>query len=110
MSLHIELEAVPLESDTDGVVRVVKTRVTLDTIVYAFQEGLSAEEISEQYPAVPLGIVYSTIGYYLTHQSLVQSYLESREDAAQTTRVRNETRVSLPGILARLLARRQKSG
>ena len=58
---------IPLKTDKDGVIRVSKTRVTLDTIVTAFLEGLTAEEISVQYPVVPLADVYSVIGYYL-HQ------------------------------------------
>ena len=52
MSLTIDAEPVPLQADADGVVRVGGTRVTLDTIVVAFQQGATAEEIAEQYPAV----------------------------------------------------------
>ncbi len=56
-------EVLPLKTDKDGVIRVSKTRVTLDTIVTAFLEGLTAEEIAAQYPVVPLADVYSVIGY-----------------------------------------------
>lgn len=34
-------------ADADGVVRVGGTRVTLDTIVFAFEEGATAEEITQ---------------------------------------------------------------
>ena len=41
-------ERVPIHTDADGVVRVAGTRVTLDTIVAAFDAGAAAEEIAEQ--------------------------------------------------------------
>ena len=43
MSLSIAVEPLPLSKDADGVVRVGGTRVTLDTLVEAFHEGLTAE-------------------------------------------------------------------
>lgn len=38
--------------------RVAKARVTLDTVVTAFLEGCTAEEISEQYPSLELSDIY----------------------------------------------------
>jgi uncharacterized protein (DUF433 family) len=55
------IERVPIHTDADGVVRVAGTRVTLDTIVAAFDAGASAEEIAQQYSSVPLPDVYSVI-------------------------------------------------
>ena len=43
MALTIEPAPVPLRTDADGVVRVGRTRVTLDTVVAAFEEGATAE-------------------------------------------------------------------
>jgi hypothetical protein len=42
------IERVPIHTDGDGVVRVAGTRVTLDTIVAAFDAGATAEEIAQQ--------------------------------------------------------------
>jgi len=50
MSLPITQEAAPLTTDPAGLVRVRGSRVTLDTVVYAFREGASAEEIACRYP------------------------------------------------------------
>ena len=72
------IEAIPLETDTDGVIRISKTRVTLDTIVQAFTDGATAEEIAQQYPPVPLADIYSVIGYYLRHSEEVEAYLDQR--------------------------------
>ncbi len=43
-------ETVPLVRDADGVIRVGKTRVTLDTVVSAFLDGATAEEINYNIP------------------------------------------------------------
>jgi len=39
MALVIAAEPVPLETDAEGVARVGRTRVTLDTVVDAFLSG-----------------------------------------------------------------------
>ena len=75
-------QTIPLKMNKDGVILVSKTRVTLDTIIAAFSEGASAEEISYQYPSVPLGDIYSVIGYYLRKKKQVDIYLKRREKLA----------------------------
>lgn len=97
----------PLKMDKDGVIRVSKTRVTLDTIVSAFLEGLTAEEIAVQYPVVPLADVYSIIGYYLRQKKKVDTYLARREKIAEKVRKQNESRFNQSGIRKRLLARKK---
>ena len=54
VTLMIAAEPIPLEADGEGVVRVGGTRVTLDTVVAAFNEGATAEEIVYQYPSLDL--------------------------------------------------------
>jgi len=98
---------IPLRKDKDGVMRVGKTRVTLDTIVAAFTEGATAEEIAYQYPSVPLADIYSIIGYYLHQKKEVDSYLKRRAKFAQEVRKLNEARYNTSGIRERLLARRK---
>ena len=97
----------PLKTDKDGVIRVSKTRVTLDTIVTAFLEGLTAEEIAVQYPVVPLADVYSVIGYYLHQKKKVDAYLARREKIAAKVRRQNEARFHQSPIRERLLARKK---
>lgn len=104
--IAITSEPIPLRVDTDGVVRVGNTRVTLDTIVLAFQEGLSAEEIVQQYPTLDLGDVYAVISYYLKRRSEVDSYLAERQSEAEEIRRQNEARSGTLEIRKRLLARR----
>jgi len=106
MTLVITTEPIPLETDADGVVRVGGTRVTLDTIVAAFNEGATAEEIVYQYPSLHLADVYAVISYYLRRRSEVETYLRQRQQQAAYTRKQNEARFDPHGVRDRLLARR----
>ena len=54
---------IPLNVSPDGVIRVGQTRVTLDTVVEAFADGATAEEIVQQYPTLKLADVYLVLGY-----------------------------------------------
>jgi uncharacterized protein (DUF433 family) len=101
------IERVPIHTDADGVVRVAGTRVTLDTIVGAFEAGATAEEVAQQYPTVPLVDVYSVITYYLRHKSEVDAYLKERNVLAERVREEVERRFPSTGIRERLLARRK---
>lgn len=98
-------EIVPIKLNKDGVFLVSKTRVTLDTIVGAFNDGATAEEIAYQYPSVPLADIYSVIGYYLRQKKQVDAYLKRREKQAKEVRKLNEERFNSSGIRERLLAR-----
>jgi uncharacterized protein (DUF433 family) len=106
MTLLVKAQPIPLETDADGVVRVAGTRVTLDTIVAAFSEGATAEEIVYQYPSLHLADVYAVIGYYLRHRPDVEVYLRQRQQQAEEVREQNEARFGPRGVCDRLLARR----
>jgi uncharacterized protein (DUF433 family) len=110
MSLILASEPISLQADSDGVVRVGNTRITLDTVVYAFREGATAEEIVQQYPSLQLGDVYFVLGYYLKRQGDVDSYLREREQKAAQVRLENETRFDPNGVRDRLLARQARQG
>ncbi|MBX2998375.1 MAG: DUF433 domain-containing protein [Caldilineaceae bacterium] len=83
------------------------TRVPLDTVVDAFVNGATPEEISYQYPSLLLADIYAVLGYYLSHQSEVETYLAGRRQKAEEIRQQNETQFPPEGIRARLLARQQ---
>lgn len=106
MTLTIVTESVPLQVDPDGVVRIGGTRVTLDTVVTAFDQGATAEEIAQRYPSLDLADVYAVIGYCLRYRGEVDTYLRERQRLAGDVRRQNEARFGNYGIRARLLARR----
>jgi uncharacterized protein (DUF433 family) len=109
MTLAIAFETAPIETDPQGVVRVAKTRVTLDTVVTAFLEGCTPEEIGEQYPSLQLSDVYLVIGYYLRHRDEVHTYLTERQSQANIIQQEVEQRFSPIGVRDRLLARHNQS-
>jgi hypothetical protein len=100
-------EPLPLEKGSDGVIRVGGTRVTLETIWAAFQDGATAEQIVQQYPSLSLADAYQAIGYCLRDRSLVGAYLTDRSGIREEIRSLNESRWSPEGVRARLLARRR---
>lgn len=110
MTLLIEIEPVPLVADADGVVRVGNTRVTLDTVVAAFLEGATAEEIVHQYPSLHLADVYAVIAYYLRRRITVETYLGVRRAQGEKTRRENEDRFDPAGVRERLLSRQAGMG
>jgi uncharacterized protein (DUF433 family) len=106
MALTISTETIPLVTNANGVIRVGKTRVTLDTVIAAFQDGAAAEEITQQYPSLDLADVYSVIAYYLRRRTEVEAYLRQRQTQAEKVRKENEARFDPSGIRDRLIARR----
>jgi uncharacterized protein (DUF433 family) len=108
MGLTIAQEPAPLGATEDGVVRVGGTRVTLDSVVAAFEAGATAEEIVQQYPSLLLADTYAVIGYYLRHRSEVEAYLAQRREQSGRVCQQNVSRFDPAGVRARLLARRSK--
>jgi uncharacterized protein (DUF433 family) len=107
MPTLIQAEPLPFTEDADGVIRVGKTRVTLETIIGAFSDGASAEEIACQYPSVELADVYAAITYYLRHRAEVEGYLQRQEKRSGAVKRENLARFGQQGIRERLLARRK---
>ncbi len=105
MNLTIAVEQAPLATDAHGVIRVAGTRLPLDTIVFAFHQGATAEEIVQRFPVVDLADVYAVIAYYLRHRAELDSYLKARQEKADESRKINESRHDPNGIRERLLAR-----
>lgn len=90
MSPLLQAETYRLEYDAQGTIRIEGTRIPLDTIVYAFEDGESAEEICEHFPSLDLGSVYAAITYYLRHRAEVGAYLRRRVATAVAVRMRLE--------------------
>ena len=108
MTLQIDAEQIPLRVDADGVVRVGGTRVTLDTVIAAFRDGATSEEIAQQYPSLRLADVYAVLGFYLRKRREVDTYLHGRQQQAEDVRRENEARFDPQGVRDRLLARRSE--
>ena len=74
------LNAVRLE---EGVYRVGDSRVSLDSVVYAFNRGDNAAEIQHNYDSLSLAQVHAAIAYYLHNKAEVDRYITEHEQARE---------------------------
>lgn len=109
MTLTFESEFVPLRQDDSGVVRVIGSRVTLDTVLWAHNHGATPETIVQGYPTLRLADVYGIIAYYLRHRAVVDEYLEEGEHIAEALHSRIEADPRHHELRQRLLARLAKA-
>src|SRR6185369_5705423 len=65
---------------------VTGSRVSLDSIVYAFVSGESAESIAQAFPVLTLEQVYGAITFYLAHRDEIDQYLDQRRREFDTAR------------------------
>jgi uncharacterized protein (DUF433 family) len=104
-------DAPPLREDPNGALRVGDSRVLLELVLRAFQDGATPETIVQQYSTLALPDVYAVIAYYLRHRSDIEEYLARREQMAEEVRKQIETQQGdLSEIRARLLAQQQAQG
>ncbi len=107
MAIDIQLDAPPFRQDVSDAVYVGNTRLLLEMVIRAFQDGATPEAIAQRYPTACLADVYAAITYYLRHRGEVDRYLAERERTARSVRQRIEARQGdLSEIRTRLLAQR----
>ncbi len=109
MPFTVQAESPPIREDVDGALRVGDSRVLLELVIRAFQDGATPEAIVQRYATLVLSDVYAVIAYYLRHRSEAESYLTQREQKALEVLQRIESQQGdLSEIRARLLAQRQR--
>lgn len=86
--------------------RLAGTRVSLDSVVYAFVEGATPEEIAQSFPTLDLAAIYSVIGYYLQNRAEVEQYLARRAVEREEIKRETEALFNPLGLRERLLARK----
>jgi uncharacterized protein (DUF433 family) len=111
MSIAFSAEPIPLCEDQHGDIRVGESRVLLDLVVHAFDDGGTPETIVQMYPTLKLADVYAAIAYYLRHRQEIRGYLETRERRAEETRrMIQSQQPEMQEIRQRLLQRRADLG
>jgi uncharacterized protein (DUF433 family) len=109
MASSTPLESPPFREDSDGALRVGNSRVLLELVIWAFQDGATPETIVQRYPTLLLPDVYSVIAHYLRNSTEIEAYLAQREQKANEVQQRIQRQQGdLSGIRARLLARREQ--
>lgn len=87
------------------------TRISLDSIVYAFRNGLSPESIVQSFPLLTLEQVYGAIAFYLANCAEIDGYLAAEE--AEFDAMPQPLQATDPALYNKLMAakaERQKSG
>ena len=90
-----------------GVLRIGRTRVSLDSVIITFNFGATPEKIVQDYDTLTLTEVCAAISYYLQNHEEVDEYLEKREKQNAELRQINDARFSHRGIREKLLARQR---
>jgi len=108
VAFNVQTEAPPLAEDASGALRIGSSRVLLEIVVRAFQDGATPETIVQRYSTLELPDVYAVLAYYLRHSNEVQGVLAQREQKAEQVRQRIDSQQGdLSEIRARLLTRRR---
>lgn len=77
-----------------------RTRVSLDSIVYDFLDGMSPETIADNFPVLTIEEVYGAITFYLAHREEVDAYL--RKADAEFESFQNRVRTEYPKLNKKL--------
>jgi uncharacterized protein (DUF433 family) len=85
---------VPLRTDEHGVIRVGKTRVTLQTVIAAHLQDQTPQQIVEDFDVLKLEEVFAVITYYLTHKDEVDEYI--RQQQLESEKIRREIEENHP--------------
>ncbi len=98
----------PYIEECDGALRIVGTRVSLDSVIIRFQEGASPEKIVHAFPALKLSQVYGAIAYYLDNERVINEYIA--EDQRELERSIPPLSQTNSELFARLQAARRQLG
>lgn len=108
MSIATTTDSPPIRKEATGAWRVGNSRVLVEIVIRAFDDGATPEAIRMSYPAVSLSEVYDLIAYYLRHKEEIQDYIRMRDAAADESRSRWEARhgENFAKLKEKLLARK----
>jgi uncharacterized protein (DUF433 family) len=85
---------------------VAWTRVSLDSVVYAFLNGESPEGIQDSYSALTLEQIFGSLAYYLANRPVIEEYL--RQGEIEYDRLYEESRAKHPEFYAKLEAAKRE--
>jgi len=91
----------------EGTYLIGGTRVSLDSLVYLFREGLSAEGMVDSFPALTLEEVHGALAFYLGNQTDIDAYLEQGQRIAEAQH--QESKRSNSELIAKLQRARNAS-
>lgn len=94
----------------DGGYWIKEIRISLDSIVYAFQLGAAPETIRRSFPLLSLEEVYGALTFYLAHEEEIDAYLRESDAQleAQADARRARVRATKRELIKRLEAARKE--
>lgn len=82
-------------------IRIIGTRIGIETVLGDFLNGSTAEEIALRYPSLTLEKVYATLTYYFAEREKCDAYLEDLRKFGEQER--SKQRADPPEGLKRLM-------
>jgi uncharacterized protein (DUF433 family) len=97
-------------TEKDGEYFVADSRVSLDSIVYAWLQGNPPDTITDSYPVLTLAEVYGAIAFYLSNREMVDEYLKRRKAENEELRQKSveALRKNRPQLYAKLMAAKRQ--
>ena len=86
--------------------QIAGSRVSLDSIIFAFLRGASPESIQRSFPTISLEAVYGTIAFYLANQMKIDEYLRAGD--AMFSELEAVSRSKNSNLYSRLQARKNE--
>jgi uncharacterized protein (DUF433 family) len=93
--------------ERDGGYFIVGTRVSLDSVVYAFLRGESPDGIADSFPALDLEHIFGALAFYMANRETVDQYLREGQGDFETQR--RQARRNNPALYAKLAEARRRT-
>jgi uncharacterized protein (DUF433 family) len=91
----------------DGGYFIESTRVSLDSVVYAFLRGESPEGIAESFPVLTLEQIFGALTFYTANREEIDQYLN--EGKREFESLRRAAQRKNPTLYAKLAEARRKT-
>ena len=79
---------------------IVESRVSLDSVVYAYLKGESPEGIAESFPVLSLEQILGAPAFYMANRKIVDQYLQ--EGRLEFETLREQARRRNPALYAKI--------
>lgn len=90
--------------------RIANTRISLDSVVYAWRQGESPEGIIDSFSSLTLEQVHGALAFYLANQTMIDEYLAQGEKDYEEARQKSweDMRQNRPELYRKLTAAREQ--
>ena len=93
--------------ERNGGYYVANTRVSLESVIYAFLRGESPEGITDSFPALSLEQVFGALAYYTANRYELDRYLSA--GSSEFEALRQQWRRNNPALYERLMEARHRA-